>query len=61
MFFIISAMLVVVVIALLVVGYVAYPYRGADLPLAPKAGRWMRRHLDEIPTSEVDDIPLSHR
>ncbi len=61
MILIIVAMSVVILLALIVVGYVAFPYRGEDLPLVPGAGRWMRRQLDELPTTSDEDTPLGHR
>lgn len=61
MFTIVASMLVVLALAALVVGYVAFPYRGEDLPGAAGLGKWMRRRVDELPTLEDDDVPLGHR
>lgn len=33
-----------------VVAYVAYPHRGAELPVAPQLGAAMRRGADSLPT-----------
>jgi hypothetical protein len=44
------AMLGIVVLALLVVVYVAYPHRGQDVPTAPWIGEAMRRGVARLPT-----------
>jgi hypothetical protein len=47
---ILVAMIGIVVLACLVVVYVAFPHRGADVPHAPWVGRAMRRGVDQLPT-----------
>jgi len=44
------AMLGIVLLASLVVVYVAYPHRGHDVPKAPWVGRAMRRGVARLPT-----------
>jgi hypothetical protein len=44
------AMLGIVVLAALVVVYVAYPHRGHDVPTVPWVGRAMRRGVRLLPT-----------
>jgi hypothetical protein len=48
--FILFAMIAIVVIAGLVVVYVAYPHRGEDVPHAPWVGEAMRRGVNTLPT-----------
>ena len=50
MLFILFAMIAIVVIAGLVVVYVAYPHRGEDVPHAPWVGEAMRRGVNTLPT-----------
>lgn len=50
MFVIVVAMLVIVAVASLVVGYVAYPHRGLELPHAKRLGEAMKRGVDSMPT-----------
>jgi hypothetical protein len=47
---ILLAMLGIVVIACLVVVYVAFPHRGEDVPHVPWVGELMRRGVDQLPT-----------
>jgi len=44
------AMLAIVLLASLVVVYVAYPHRGQDVPTAPWIGEAMRRGVARLPT-----------
>lgn len=46
------AMLVILVLAGVVVLYVAFPHRGEDVPHVPWVGRAMRKGADTIPTLE---------
>jgi hypothetical protein len=50
-------MLVIVVLAALVVTFVAYPHRGAEVPAAPWLGEAMAKAVDAVPTlpSEGDE------
>lgn len=47
---IVIAMLVILVLAGLVVLYVAYPHRGEDVPHTPWVGEAMRKGVDRLPT-----------
>ena len=49
MFFVAFAMLVVLVIAALVVVYVAYPHRGQEVPRASWLGEAMTRAVEAAP------------
>jgi hypothetical protein len=46
------AMLAILVLAGLVVVYVAYPHRGEEMPVAPQLGDAMRKGVDALPTLE---------
>jgi hypothetical protein len=48
-------MLAILVIAGVVVLYVAYPHRGEDVPVAPWLGEAMKRGVDALPTIEPLD------
>jgi hypothetical protein len=50
MWFLVVAMLVVLVLAGLVVLYVAFPHRGEDVPYVGWLGRLLRRGVDTAPT-----------
>lgn len=52
MWTIVIAMLVIVVLAGLVVLYVAFPHRGEDVPRASWLGDAMRKSVDVMPTLE---------
>jgi hypothetical protein len=47
---IVVAMLLIVVLAGLIVTYVAFPYRGEEVPKAPWVGDAMRKGADRLPT-----------
>ena len=47
---VVIAMVVIVVLAVGIVVYVAYPHRGEELPRAPWLGGAMRRGVDLLPT-----------
>ena len=49
-FWILLAMLLIVLTACLVVVYVAFPHRGQDVPRMAWVGRAMRRGVDRLPT-----------
>ncbi len=55
---IVVAMVVIVLVAGVVVAYVAFPHRGEDLPGVPWLGRLMRRGARSLPTveAEPDDV-----
>jgi hypothetical protein len=50
MLFLVVAMLVVLVLAGLVVFYVAFPHRGEDVPYLGWLGRLLRHGVDTVPT-----------
>jgi hypothetical protein len=50
MWTLVIAMLVILVLAGLVVLYVAYPHRGEELPAAPWLGDAMRKGVESAPT-----------
>lgn len=47
---IVLAMLVIMVLAGVVVLYVAFPHRGEDVPNVPWVGEAMRKGVDRLPT-----------
>ena len=51
---IVVAMVVIVLLAGIVVVYVAFPHRGEDLPGAPWLGRLMHRGARSLPTVEPE-------
>ena len=57
MIWIVLAMLAIVALACLVVVYVAFPHRGADVPTVPWVGRAMRRGVKRLPTVDNLDDP----
>ena len=50
MWFLVVAMLVILVLAGAVVLYVAFPHRGEEVPHVPWIGRAMRKGVDNVPT-----------
>jgi hypothetical protein len=55
---IILTMLAIIVVAGLVLAYVAFPHRGEELPAAPWLGEAMARAMDAAPTiDEPADEP----
>jgi hypothetical protein len=67
MWTLVIAMLVILVLAGLVVLYVAFPHRGEELPAVPWLGDVMRKGVESAPTldntaeeaPEAEDAPLS--
>ena len=59
MWTLVVAMLVILVLALAVVLYVAFPHRGEDVPHVRWVGRLMRKGVDSAPTLDntSDDEP----
>ena len=47
-----------VLVAGLVLTYVAFPHRGRQVPRAPWLGEWMRRRVDALPRVAEDEEPL---
>jgi hypothetical protein len=69
MWFLVVAMLVILVLAGLVVLYVAFPHRGEDVPYFGWLGRLLRKGVDNVPTldntseepePEFDTSSLTH-
>ncbi|MGH3347341.1 MAG: hypothetical protein ACRDO4_10185 [Nocardioides sp.] len=54
MLFILISMLVIVVVAGLVVTFVAFPHRGEDIPGAAWLGDGMAKAVDALPTLEPE-------
>ena len=54
--FIIVSMLVIVVVAVLVVTFVAFPHRGEEVPGAPWLSETMNRAADALPTIADGDL-----
>ena len=50
MWFLVGAMLVILVLAGVVVLYVAFPHRGEDVPTAPWLGDALRKGVESAPT-----------
>jgi hypothetical protein len=59
MWFLVVAMLVILVVAGVVVLYVAFPHRGEDVPHVAWVGRLLRKGVDRAPTLDntADDTP----
>jgi hypothetical protein len=55
------AMLGIVLLAIVVVVYVAYPHRGHEVPSAPWIGQAMRRGVDRLPTLDNQDSRAADR
>lgn len=60
MLYIVIAMLVCLVVAGLVVAYVAYPHRGEKMPAVPWLGDAMGRAVDAAPVIGEDEADLIH-
>ena len=65
MWFLVIAMLVILVLAGLVVLYVAFPHRGEEMPAAPWLGDVMRKGVESVPTldntaEEGTELPAEH-
>jgi hypothetical protein len=52
MLFITVVMLGIILLAGLVVVYVAFPHRGEDIPAVPWVGQALRKGVDAMPTLE---------
>lgn len=57
-------MLLLLFVALVVAGfvvlYVAYPHRGAEMPVVPSLGEAMKRTSDAIPTLDADQVRAAY-
>jgi hypothetical protein len=51
--------LAVLLVAGLVVLYVAYPHRGEEMPMVPVLGDAMRSAADAIPTLDGDQVRMA--
>ena len=51
---IVVAMLLTVLVGAAVLAYVAFPHRGEDLPLLPRAGHLARRGADNLPVIQEE-------
>jgi hypothetical protein len=61
MWFLVVAMIIVLVFAVLVVLYVAFPHRGEDVPHVPWLGAALRRGVERAPTLDnTSDEPVDH-
>lgn len=58
---IVITMLVILVVAGLVVAYVAFPHRGEELPGVPWLGEAMGRAADAAPTLDETDADASRQ
>ena len=56
MFLLVLAMLAIIVVAVLVVTYVAFPHRGEEVPHASWLGDAMSKGVDALPTLEDDEV-----
>lgn len=54
MFLLVFAMLLILVVAAVVVVYVAFPHRDQEVPGAPWLGEAMKRGVERMPTLEDD-------
>ena len=52
---IVLTMLLILLVAAVIVVYVAYPYRGEDVPKAPWIGDVMNKTADALPTLDEED------
>ena len=55
-FLLILAMLAIIVVAVLVVTYVAFPHRGEEVPTRPGSASAMNKGVDALPTLEDDEV-----
>jgi hypothetical protein len=61
MWFLVVAMIIVLVLAGLVVLYVAFPHRGEDVPHVPWLGVALRKGVESAPTLDnTGDEPVEH-
>ena len=61
MLFLVIAMLVCLVVAGLVVVYVAYPHRGEKMPAVPWLGEALEKAADAVPVIDEDEAHLLQR
>lgn len=57
MVFIVVVMLAILLLAGLVVAYVAYPHRGEELPAAPWLGEAVAKAAEAVPVIEPEYAP----
>lgn len=63
---ILAVLVPTLVVAVVVLGYVAFPYRGERLPLVPRLGAVLRRAVEALPrleeeTADAVDVPAGDR
>ncbi|GAA3806300.1 hypothetical protein [Nocardioides panacisoli] len=58
MLYLVVAMVFVLVVAALVVVYVAYPHRGERMPHTPWLGEALGKAADRVPVIEEDEYDL---
>jgi hypothetical protein len=58
MLLLLLAMILILLLAGIVVAYVAYPHRGEELPVAPWLGDAMKRGVDALPV--LEDLDTRH-
>lgn len=58
---ILVTMVVILAIAAVIVLYVAYPHRGADVPNVPWVGEALKRGVDALPTLDNQHDDAQHR
>ena len=58
MLYIVIAMIVSLVVAALVVLYVAYPHRGEEMPAVPWFGNALGKAADAVPVIDEDEADL---
>ena len=61
MLWMLLALFLILVVAGLVVLYVAYPHRGEEMPVVPVLGDAMRSAADAIPRLDADEVRASLR
>ncbi|WP_101524039.1 hypothetical protein [Nocardioides houyundeii] len=52
---VILAMLLILVVGAAVLAYVAFPYRGEEMPVVPVVGDAMRKGVDALPVIPSED------
>ncbi len=61
MLWMLVALFLILVVAGLVVLYVAYPHRGEEMPVVPAFGDAMRYAADAIPRLDADEVREAQR
>ena len=58
---IVFGMILILLVAGVVVAYVAYPHRGQAMPAAPWLGQAMRKGVDRLPTLEDSEHAVERK